>query len=410
MFEIDEPLCDARIIKSLQELIRLIPVLAGRPAFGLWQGHWGFREQVDTRRLVTRVTAKTAKETACLINNILNIPIYLDRDTYIKVTSIDGRGKHYLVVQIPHFAMDGEGFIHLLEQFAYCYRKIQKEPGWRPEEPLETKRSSWQIARHLKWRQFLEGAGQLGKISKDQVGTVIRGDFPGVSNTMHPEDPRFETLRIEPTSFVKVANSNKNKGYTVNDMLMATTMSTVCQWNRERGEICQKVSTRFGVNLRRWGKPDGTFANMSCVETLEESAEKLLDVRTALQSLKPKLDEAKQTMGLKDFWMLLLLAPIPECFIRQIGTLFRKSHREAQNKSHGMTNVGVIPESAGDLGHAHALSCSIIAPVSPRPNVMLAMTSFKGALTVNMSFSGKHMKTETAETFLQKWREQFMLL
>ncbi|MBE9573066.1 MAG: hypothetical protein IMF11_20765, partial [Proteobacteria bacterium] len=157
-------------------------------------------------------------------------------------------------------------------------------------------------------------------------------------------------------------------------------------------------------------EPDGTYANMSSVETVEESVDKLLDVRTALQSLKPKLDEAKQTLGFGYFWWLLFLAPIPECLIRLIGRRLRKSLIETQNKSHAITNVGVIPENAGDFGHAHVLSYSILPPVSPRPNVFFVMHSFKGALTVNMSFSSKHMKPDTAKAFLEKWRQQFMSL
>lgn len=413
IFEIDEPLCDDRITKSLEHLIRLIPVLIAKPRFGLWRGHWEFRDQVDIRRLATRVTAKTAEETTSLINEILNIPIYLDKDPYIKLISIDGPGKHYFVVEIHHFVMDGEGFIHLLEQFASCYRKIQEEPDWRSEEPLETERSLWQIGAQLKWRQFLVGARQSRqhkkKMKPQAACGVISGDFQGVSDTV--EKPRFESLRIDPISFAKVRAviRRERKGYTVNDVLMATTMSTVCQWNRERGEY-RNVRTGFGVNLRQWGKPKGTFANMSTVEMLEESAEKLLDVRIALQSLKPKLAEAKRTLGLKHFWMLLLLAPVPEYLLLRMGPLFRKAHRELQSKSHGMTNIGVMPQRAGDFGHAQALSCSIVAPVSPRPNVILTITIFKSALTVNMSYSGKHMKTETAKAFLEKWRGRLMSL
>jgi NRPS condensation-like uncharacterized protein len=410
IFELDEPLYDDDLYRSVQNLTRLVPILVAKPKFGFWRGQWDFDGHPDIHNLVIRLKAKTEEETDHLFNETIKNPIDVEKDAFIRVTSIDGPTKHYLMLQVHHFAMDGGGIRSLLAHFARCYRESRENPDWAPEKTLNMERSLWQIARKVKWRQILQGARMVTqKTAYDPCHSVIQGDFPGVSDAVGK--PHLASLLVASPDFEKVTRFIREAGYSINDLLAATTLSAVYHWNKERGQDSSIVRTSFGFDLRRWGKPEGTFANLSGSDMIEENSENLGDMKKAIDSVSSRMKKKKATLGLKQFGMLLLFSPISGYRIRRkIAPRIVKAYRDIQSKSHSFSNVGALPESIGDFGHAQALSCSIAGPFSLMPNVFLLASTYKDNLTLNMTFDGDYMKPETADRFLGSWKQHMMSL
>lgn len=412
IYELNEPLDENDLCRSIENLTKLIPVLVGKPQFGLWCGTWIFNDHPDISNLVVHQRAGTEEETAHLFNEAVNDSFDVEKDCYIRVTSINGPTRYYLIVHIHHLAMDGSGIVSLLEHFTHCYRKLREDAAWVPEKPLNMERSHWQIAKNLKWKQIFNGVRlAMQQTEFDARHSVILGDFSAKTDTDTVGKPHITSLCIASPDFKKVARFVREAGYTINDLLLATQLSAVYHWNKDRGQDSSTVRTSFSFDLRRWGQPEGTFANYSDSDMIVEKSENLGDMLKAIESVSSSMQKMKPTLGLKTFGMVLISSPIPEYLIRRkMAPLVYTELRKILGKSNCLSNVGILPESIGDFGYTQALSCSIAGVLSPMPNVFMVATTYKDNLTINMRFDADYMKPETADLFLGLWKQRMMSL
>lgn len=410
LMELDAPLDENRFKVALEKLIMIVPVVVSKPFFGFFRGYWEFREDFDASEILTSIKADSLSELPDIIDRLRSNPANMAEGPYIHVYLINGPGKYYYAFQAHHLVTDGAGIIYMMKKLAECYRKLEHEPEWAPGGSPSTERGTWQIGKQLSFKQYMAGMKLNRENNKKQSGTVVLGDYKGSADNLYSntDSHRITSLRIDPEKAAIVRKNLKEAGYNLNDLIMAATMSTVYQWNREKGEDPETIRTRYAVNLRRWGKTDAHVANISCVQMHEAQPAWLTDAKTAIRLLKPQLDAAKATMGLDHLWKYRFMSLMPAFFFKRKGELFRKQYLNTVTKNHAVTFVGLIPESMADFGHASALSFSLFSPPIPRPNVLFLITTFKGDLTVNMGFSNLHMKRESAESLLNMWKEQFM--
>lgn len=414
---LDRPLSDGLIARSLTNLVKLVPVLSALPLFNFWGGYWEYREPGDLSRQVARKRVDSREEFEAALSAVSRIGIDPRREPSVKALSIDGPDCHAFVLIIHHLSVDGESVKRLLDLFAHCYREVEQDPGWEPGGAINMNRSWWQLIRKLSWWRFLHGPfyyyylffifimqSLFGKIS-----SVIRGDRPGPFTHLTPKEPNFETLTLERETVSQVQKSPSVKGATINDTMMAAMLSAACTWNRERGEKFSRIRTVYPANLRRWwGEPEGAIGNMSCLNVICERADRLAEPRMALKTMRARLDRQKRVMGNDAYWNIASLRLLPPVCWNPIAALFRKLLLKATSKGMGMTNIGVIPESAGDFGSARALSYHILAPMFPARGVLFTVTGYKGVVTVDMNYDGDYLDRATARAFLERFRETYL--
>ena len=411
---LDEPLSDQLIEKAVKILITIVPILSARLKKGLWCGHWEFVKPGNIKALISRKKAFDQKDADLLLKEIIKNPIDPENPPSIRITSIDLPDDHYLILQVHHIIMDGEGSKELFDLFAEIYRKLEKDPQWQPDNFPVMDRSWFQIAKHLKWYKFLiapiiafkEFGLVIHTILKlRKTASVIIGDFPDKSKNTIPEDPKVETFVVHDHEIDLIKARLKKEGAKVNDLIMAALMTTVNAWNSTHGETFSYVLSGYTVNLRRWwGRPTGTFANMSTICFVISETENLIDVHKAIKALKPKFDKAKKEFGLKELWDLLILKIQPELISRIFSFLFVSVIK----KTHAMTNIGIIPESAGDFGRIKATSYSLIAPPLPGPHLLYTATSYKDNLTIHCNFDGIHIKQKTVKNLMHQFKNNIL--
>ncbi len=272
-----EPLSDDVIEKALKLLIDAVPILSARLKTRLWHGYWEFVETGNIKRLITRKKVSGRNEANRLLKEIIRNPIAADNPPLIRITSIDLPDDHYLILQVHHNVMDGEG--------------------------------------------------------------------------------------------------------------------------------SKQLFSLYTINVRRWlGQPEGTFANMSAIYPVVANSDDLVDVHKATKVLKRKFDKSKQNFGLKELWDILSFKIQPELLARILSFLIIR----AVKKTHALTNIGIIPESAGNFGRLQAKSYSLIAPPMPSPNLLFTASSYKNNLTVHCSFNETHMKPETIRNFMRQFRDNML--
>ena len=411
---LNEPLSDEIIENALKILINTVPILSAGLKTRLWHGHWEFVEPGNIKTLITRKTVSDREEANRLLKEIIRNPIAADNPPLIRITSIDLTDDHYLILQVHHYVMDGEGSKQLFALFAEIYRELEKDPRWQPTTCPVMNRSWFQMAKHLKWHRlvmvpviaFKELLAVISALLKlNTSAAVIIGDFSENNKSFVPENPLIETFLIDDHEIDLIKARLKKEGAKVNDIIMAALMTTVNTWNLACGETFSYVLSIYTINVRRWlGQPEGSFANMSAIYPVVANSDDLVDVHKAIKILKNKFDKSKKNFGLKELWDILSLKIQPELMTKILSFLIVRAVKKTQT----LTNIGIIPESAGNFGRLKAKSYSLIAHPMPSPNLLFTASSYKNNLTVHCNFNETHMKPETAKNFMRQFRDNLL--
>ena len=197
---LNEPLSDDIIEKALKVLIDAVPILNARLRTRLWSGYWEFVEPGDIQALISRKKVSDRQDTDRLLKEIINNPIDSENPPLIRITSIDLPDDHYLVLQVHHILMDGEGSKQLFSLFARIYRELERDARWQFTRSPAMERSWSQMAKHMKWHRFgmvpfaafREMISAVGALLKFRTSAaVIVGDYSGNTESRVPENPRF---------------------------------------------------------------------------------------------------------------------------------------------------------------------------------------------------------------------------
>ena len=412
--EMTDALSDVLLKKSLHLLIHMIPVLSARLELGLWKGCWKAVDPGDLSRCIIHKTVRTKKEADKALKNIISIPIDTDDPPCFKVITIDSDTVHYLALQVHHLIMDGEGAKQLFTLFAEIYRNLEKNPDWVPQSLPPMNRNWGQLMRCLKWHRFLtipfvharETLRMLGLILSPKKTTgVLKGDFSGQTESLLPAGPYFETTVLDSTSLEHLKIVCTRHHAKLNDVITAALMTTVSKWNRSQGEAHSHTTSVYTANLRRWwGQPAGLFANMSIIRLIRIKTDKNLTLPQALRQVKKWIDKEKSTFGLRELGDFLLMKIQPKFIVGKLGNFLKKLAKEM----HGLTNIGIIPDSAGDFGRVKAVSYSLLAPPLASPSVIFTVSSFKHLVTIHGNFNAIHFKQDTARNFMAHFEQNLM--
>ncbi len=72
-----------------------------------------------------------------------------------------------------------------------------------------------------------------------------------------------------------------------------------------------------------------------------------------------------------------------------------------------MTNIGIIPEQAGDFGHAKATGYSLLAPTVTGGCLLFTISTYKEQMTLHLGCTEEGLTKEDAQAFLALWKEKF---
>ena len=138
---LEEPLQDDLVKKALQYLIKTVPILHTQPVTNWLHGKWHFLEKEHVDDLVGRIHTKTDEEADEQVHNIFLQTVNAKEFSMIRISSVDGPMKHYLVIQVHHLVVDGEGLKRICVRFAEIYRALYRNNNWKPSAVLEPCRS-----------------------------------------------------------------------------------------------------------------------------------------------------------------------------------------------------------------------------------------------------------------------------
>jgi NRPS condensation-like uncharacterized protein len=412
-----EPLKDDLIKKALRYLIQIIPILNSKPVTNWLYGYWQFIEKDNVEDLILRTKTETDEKAKEELNKVFLNPINAKALSMIRIISIDGPLKHYFVIQIHHLAMDGEGLKRICVRFAEIYQELYKDKEWKPAGILDPCRSWRQIASNFNIRHLwlipkaciINIYVMITSILQNRMNYTLIGDSK-VDEKAEIQSPRyFESIMIEQEAMLRLKAFTKSRHVTVNDIFMTSLSLATMKWNKDRGDNREWLKFGYTVNLRRWwGEPNGTFGNFSSVLIHDEIKANLQTPSIALAAIKSKLDKLKKRIGLDNFVIAMILKLMPYFIVSRFFLWLKNKLLEFLKHAHGMTNIGIVFEEAGDFGHTKAIGYSFLAPTFPGGCIVYTVTTYKNVTTIYLGSSEEYLKKESAKSFLLLWKQMML--
>lgn len=415
-----EPLQDALVAKALRYLLQNLPILNARPVTNWFTGKWRFLHHENVSDLIFRVQATNDAEIEEHLQRVFNTPINAQDGAMIRLHSINGPGKHYFVIQIHHIIMDGESVKRICGKFAEIYRGLYQDPTWDPSQLLDSNRSIWQILRQASPFRLLMALPpyiitllrELDPVQrqKNKIGYQLLSTSESASQS--PLPAYLSSILIEEEIFLKAKKLTQNATHsktTIHALLMTSLSLAAVEWNVKRGNGRNWLRLFHTANLRRWwGEPPATFANFSVVLQHDVNRSHLQTPAMALETTTDQLERTKKIIGIEAFLFTALLRVLPYALIRRLALRLKKSLVPLTQRSLIMTNIGIIPDKAGDYAHSKAKEFSLLAPTVDDGSLLFTISTYKNTLTIHLGCSKNILNKEDAQPFLQLWKKKFL--
>ncbi|MCI5146854.1 MAG: hypothetical protein D3923_15350 [Candidatus Electrothrix sp. AR3] len=365
--------------------------------------------------MIVRIQTKTDKEAEAQLKNIFLHPVNAKECSMIRIHSVDGPLKHYLVIQVHHLVVDGEGVKRICVKFAEIYQALYRDKDWKPAKVLDPCRSWQQMVKNVSLRSFLFAGkvyfsnmfAMIASVLKKGTRYQLIGDRD-VDKDLQ-EASYFESIIIEEELMMQFKAFTSRQQITVNDVFMTSFSLATMQWNTDRGDERAWLRFYYTANLRRWwGEPNGTFGNFSIVLTHEEVFENLQSPSLALANTKAKVDKVKKLIGINSFILMMLLQGTPYVLIRQFFLGIKGKLIEFLRHNHVMTNIGIIYKEAGDFGHTQAVNYSLLAPTVADGCILFTLSTYRNVTTIHLGSTESSLKKESAKRFLTLWKQMIL--
>lgn len=331
MASLTEPLQDGLIEKALNYLIQTIPILNARPVTTWFAGKWQFLPPEDVAQLISRVQTTNNNETEEQVQKVFTTPINARKGAMIRLHSLDGPERHYLVIQVHHLVVDGEGLKRICAQFAEIYRALYQDPDWQPDQMLDPCRSLGQILYQARpFRLLTALPASLGLLAKTPWNLRQMKEGYRLIHTAGPaplpsRQPYFSSISLTQENMQAATVFTRRRQTTIHALLMTSFSLATVAWNTRRGDERNRLSFFHTANLRRWwGEPSGTFANFSVVVWHKEDIANLHSPSLALITTTAKLEQAKNGLGLMPFSSACFFLPCPTSLSGVLPSTSRK--------------------------------------------------------------------------------------
>lgn len=104
----------------------------------------------------------------------------------------------------------------------------------------------------------------------------------------------------------------------------------------------------------------------------------------------------------------MLLPALPYFLIRRGSLYLKKKLLAFAHQNQAMTNIGIIPEQAGDFGHTQAEGYSLLAPTITGGCLLFTISTYKDVLTLYLGCTEDALNKEEAQAFLCLWKENVL--
>jgi len=295
-----------------------------------------------------------------------------------------------IVLSIHHAAVDANGLFQAATLLAECYR--ERIEGRAPcIQPLWEERGTERI---------------LSSFTEEECRRAYEREYAFTDNWGFPwhslsrDTPRWARLDISPARFTVLHIYAKERGGTLNDLLLAAYFTALLAVAGDEGLYDRSLGLLGTLDLRRYLRciPPRSICNLSIGYELRLHAEKGDGLEEILARISRIMQEKKAEnvgLGTVVFYENTYRAGIHEG-VSSLFAAMRETYCGEGCKNPILTNTGVIPPAvasyyAGEEGEPVTVRhvwCP--APATYPPGSILLASTFEGHMTLSTSFCRGH--------------------
>ncbi len=364
---------EARLARAVRLTLDAEPVLGCRFVERPWRPIWERLTDLDAR---VHCPVETPADPDAALAAYIVQPVDLAAGPQAQARLFRGVDD-LLCVKLNHAVADGGGVIEYASLLAAIYRRLGRAPGYAPPPNLAGARGQGQVFRRIPLPGLL-AALRRSAIPPPAWGfPSAGGDLSGRSVLVRRVDaPRVDALRAYARS----------RGVSFNDVLLAAFFRAFCAVLDPPAGA--PLPVQAPVNLRRY-LPDGragALCNLagSIYPALQHEPGATFD-HTLAQAHAAQADAAAGLPGLGQALMLEVVMTLPYALAQRLAAAAMQGNRTG--KTHPfLSNMGVLDPAWVDFGAIPVAEAYGVGPVLYPPGFFLAVSTFRGVLTLATSF------------------------
>lgn len=280
-----------------------------------------------------------------------------------------------LYIKMTHIVADGGASIEYLQLLSGIYRRLEREPEYRPVINLRGSRSSFQVLRHVKLRKLLSSCAHVSVLKP-------AWELPAVGNGK--TSPSFFIRRIGPERLSRIKVYARGHGVTIGDIVLTA-------YYRALFEVLDPPENMplpllVPVNIRRYipgghgegicGLTAGYFPAITRKKG-ESFEATLARVHAVMEDHKSKQEELGQLV------ILELAATLGNVAMRILGPLVTPSLDLLT-----YSNIGIVDPSIANFGDVEVREILPAGPMLSAPCFILGSHTFNGEMALTSSVWG----------------------
>ena len=295
-----------------------------------------------------------------------------------------------LAVTMNHMIGDGAGFKSYLYFLCALYSRLAADPGYKPQ-PLTGGRGIGRVLGRV-------SLGSKMRALFTQSGDLERShDRPFPLGAGGPTRPFIATRKIDREQTAAFRDYGHARGATLNDLVL--TAFYRCLFRRLGLGAGAALTVPAMVDMRRYlgaGEEFSALTNLSSMVATHLDYRPDENFAATLGRVKAAMDEKKsRDIGLNNFVTLGLV-------FRLAGDRWANRLLRVKLKFPliCMTNIGVLDDARLTFGDRTPNDAYLCGSIKYRPYFQVAMTSYRGELTLSINLDGTDSDRATADAVL----------
>lgn len=335
--------------------------------------------------------------------------IDLQRETGIRVWAREGRETTCLLLQFHHSCSDGIGATHFIESLLTAYAGA---PGSCPRHSSNVSSG----------RSIFRARGRLG-LNFLEIGRRLRSEIPRIvsfflttplpvagRSSAKPDasaltpSPGLLSHSFGAAEFDQICSTAKQKGVTVNDLLLRDLFVTLDSWNRLHapGHYAGSLRISIPMNLRSSADMSMSAVNAMSMVFLDRHSSRIAEPETLLNGIRTETRAMKQgRWGLTLLWMLRFVGTFPGGLKAILGSI------RCMNSS-VLSNLGTVFADSPLRGPSDRIvtndvtleSVEFFPPVRPLTHAAFGVASYGKQLVVGLNYDRLTLTSKDAHDLL----------
>lgn len=304
-------------------------------------------------------------------------------------------GGDLVLMSVSHLVADGVGAVRLMQSIARAYRG---EPDPPDPLPLEQARDLGSFltprTRGEKWARQLEAVRRFREAVDSPSRIAVAGgtDQDGFG---------FTYRELELGAATTPTLTQRERGITINDVLLAALHLTVADWNRAHEVPTDRVGVMMPVNIRPADRFWEVVSNLTSMVTVSTVPEDRADLATAAAAVSAQTNEVGRENRANGLYDLLDATKKTPLALKRLAPRLLPHTGDRFVDTAMLSNLGRIPQppTLGDDPDSPATRLWFSPPCDPTCSVAIGIATCDDQLTLVTRYRHEQFDAAAAESF-----------